>query len=273
MPPKKTRKEPVIPKARDYTRTALVAPSREVEMNIGNAELIVGIDIETHDYEDIKSGLKKGQFGFFHLSDPCVFKQRIVQISWAIGGVDGDATALEEFEEYVVRPEGFAISEKATKKHSITHERALREGLPLRDVLERFMQAMARVEERQGRIGSHNFEFDAGIIMQELENANLHHWRRQWFDMAAKGFCTMDPAIGEWVQHCHGRDRTKDEDGKQVLGLDTLVSLLLPKVGATKTLLDKRHSAGADAQLHRLVFIAMMRMCARACVVNTRHIA
>ena len=38
------------------------------------------------------------------------------------------------------------------------------------------------------------------------------------------------------------------------------VNLLLPKDAATKALLTKLHSAGADAQLHRLIFLAMMKL-------------
>jgi len=53
LPSKKTPKAPINPKVSELTRTALVAPSNEVDMKIGDVALFAGIDIETHDYEEI----------------------------------------------------------------------------------------------------------------------------------------------------------------------------------------------------------------------------
>ena len=103
--------------------------------------------------------------------------------------------------------------------------------------------------------------FDAGIILKELENADMAEEHQAWSRLAKKGFCTMDPDIGEWVQSCSGRDREKAADGYNiVMSLNKAVNLLLPKDDSTKALLTKVHTAGADAQLHRLIFLAMVRL-------------
>ena len=111
---------------------------------------------ETHDFEDKRVSLHRGQFGFLCLCDADVFQQRIVQIGWSVGTTG--AQEPEEREEYVVLPEGFQIAAKATAKHGITEERAQKEGRPLREVLEKFMQAMVRLDERNGRVVSHHLE-------------------------------------------------------------------------------------------------------------------
>ena len=71
----------------------------------------------------------------------------------------------------------------------------------------------------------------------------------------------QDPGIGEWVQNCMGRDREKIADSYQiVLSLNNAANLLLPKDDATKALLAKAHTAGADAEIHRLLFGAMVKL-------------
>ena len=104
-------------------------------------------------------------------------------------------------------PEGF---ESLCRKHPL---------------LEKFMRAMERLNERNGRVVSHHIEcrsgkldprqqpsgrrggnagiyrpsgasrFDAGIILQELENAGMTEEKKTWSSIATKGFCTMDPCI------------------------------------------------------------------------------
>ena len=64
-----TARKPVkVPRARDITTqsVALVKPSEEIVKSIGCRELVVGVDIETHDWETnhgSKGGL--GQYGHY----------------------------------------------------------------------------------------------------------------------------------------------------------------------------------------------------------------
>ena len=73
--------------------------------------------------------------------------------------------------------------------------------------------------------------------------------------------CKLLLDSGEWVQNCMGRDREKKADGYQiVLSLNKAANLLLPKDEITKALLANAHTAGADAELHRLLFGAMVKL-------------
>ena len=150
---------------------------------------------------------------FFNLCHPDDFNQRIVQIGWAVGGVCDDEPA-QRTEEYLVKPDGFVISEKATAKHGISTDRTLSGGHALDIVLCKFMETAADIDARGGCIVAHHLEFDAGIIDRELANAGLACWRPQWSAIARKGICTMDPHIGGWVQECMGKDARTD--GKKV---------------------------------------------------------
>ncbi len=238
-----------------------VAPPAAVARKLGAAKLVIGIDIETADWAERKNKPSRGQFGFYNLCHPEDFDQRIVQIGWATSGLTENAPT--QTKEHLVRPDGFAISAKATKKHGITNELALSEGMPLINVMEDFMHEMARVHELGGRIVVHHLEFDAGIIAKELENAGLDHWRSLWSTIAKEGFCTMDPIIASWVYAHNGRDSCP-EDCKAVMSLKDAANLLLPQTDAIQHLKTKLHTAGADAQLHRLLYIALRKLCDEA---------
>ena len=62
------------------------------------------------------------------------------------------------------------------------------------------------------------------------------------------------------VQACRGRDVQQEEDGRQALSLAKAVNLLVPKDETAQQLLQHAHTAGADAQLHRLVYIALLAL-------------
>ena len=66
----------------------------------------------------------------------------------------------------------------------------------------------------------------------------------------------MDPDIGCWVQKCMGRDVQTDEKSAPMLSLKDAVNMLLPRTEFVEALQSHCRTAGADAQLHRLVYIA-----------------
>ena len=269
MPPKfkviptKNKKQPgQIPKlsALRIGASTAVPPPDVVISKLGCASFIMGVDIETADWVDRRrSNTRKGQFGFYSFCHDDDFEQRIVQIGWA-GGPARDGAPLDEYKEYVVRPEGFAISEKAAAKHGITNEHALTSGMPLRDILDKFMDVVSQLDAIGGKVVIHHLEFDAGIIARELVNAELSHRLPLWRSAARNGICTMDPDIGSWVQKCKGRDVTSDEKSLPMLSLKNAVHMLLPKSELAKSLQAHCHTAGADAQLHRLLYIAFMSL-------------
>lgn len=86
---------------------------------------------------------------------------RLVQLAWLL--VDECGTELKR-KSVIIRPDGFTIPEEAVRVHGITTERALNEGLPLRNVLDEFMQDVELAEEIVG----HNIDFDIHIVGAEL---------------------------------------------------------------------------------------------------------
>lgn len=86
---------------------------------------------------------------------------RLVQLSWILT----DSTGIEmRVKDYIIKPEGFNIPEKATKLHGITTDLAKSKGSLLQKVLEDFI---ADVEAADVIVG-HNVEFDKKIVEAEL---------------------------------------------------------------------------------------------------------
>lgn len=86
---------------------------------------------------------------------------RLVQIAWLL--VENDGNVVKK-KSAIIYPNGFTIPQDATNVHHISTEQAKRDGLPLRDVLEEFMQDFEKAE----CLVAHNIEFDQHIIGAEL---------------------------------------------------------------------------------------------------------
>ena len=94
------KKQAVVPKVPKVSQLRLagptgVPPPDVVAQKLGDATIVLGVDIETADWVDKKQPTKKGQFGFFHFCHPDNLKQKIVQIGWSLGEVREDAPLLE----------------------------------------------------------------------------------------------------------------------------------------------------------------------------------
>lgn len=86
---------------------------------------------------------------------------RLVQLAWIMTDADGN---IMKRKSVIVKPEGFSIPADATAVHGITTERAQKEGLPMREVLEEFVTDLSLAEQIVG----HNIEFDKNIVGAEL---------------------------------------------------------------------------------------------------------
>ncbi len=89
---------------------------------------------------------------------------RLVQLAWQLHTSDG---ALVNRGNLIVRPDGFTIPFNAVKVHGITTERAERDGLPLSEVIDAFLQDLHRADYVMG----HNVSFDVNIVGAELIRA------------------------------------------------------------------------------------------------------
>ena len=105
---------------------------------------------------------------------------RLVQLAWMM--VDKDGNILKR-KSVIVKPEGFSIPADAIAVHGITTERAQKEGLPLREVLEEFTTDLSFAE----RIAGHNVEFDRNIVGAELYRLGMDY--AQLMDKTST--CTM----------------------------------------------------------------------------------
>ena len=229
-------------------------PPPHVKNKIGEHRLAIGIDIETAGWDGTQPIRGSwGQFGFYNLCCPADLGSRIVQLGWSVGEMGTDEVTTKE---RLIKPEGFVVTEQATRVHKITHERAVADGLPLRAVLSEFMDDVLSAYHRGGRVVCHHLEFDAGIIKEELERCGFNQLAEQWAAVARRGFCSMDPELGRWLSTCHGKE-CGPPTSKITMKLKELVGYLLP--GSAK-LLQAYHTAGADATLHLQLYFKLQEM-------------
>jgi hypothetical protein len=177
-----TKKQaPPLPKAADILiQTAeldkspgalSVRPSQILVNRMCAPSVIIGIDVETHDfsYNETTRG-RVGQFGWYTLKEESVIQSaRLVQIGWAIS--TADPAQPVEHKSLFVLPCGFEVSPKIEEftGGQASHEKAMLEGVPLHEALRVFMAEVTGAFNRGGRIVSHHLEFDAGIILCELQ--------------------------------------------------------------------------------------------------------
>ena len=135
------------------------------------------------------------------------------------------------------------------------------EGLKLQDVLNMFIADLRELElQPHGRVVCHHAEFDFGIIDRELQRCGMEEERVVLKRCATSGYCTMNPAIGGWLKTGFGRDASPESKG-DVMKLKTLVSWLMPE---SAHLLERHHTAGADAALHRLLYFKLCEIAGSA---------
>ena len=91
---------------------------------------------------------------------------RLVQLAWQVHDIEGK---LIDVQNYIVKPEGFDIPYNAAKIHGISTQRAEKEGMPLVEVLEIFMQELEKVKFVVG----HNISFDNSIVGCEFLRKNM----------------------------------------------------------------------------------------------------
>jgi len=104
---------------------------------------------------------------------------RMVQIAWQIYDLEGNMIANES---YIIKPEGYIIPKEVAKIHRITTQRAIQEGNDLKEILEKFSNAI----KISDLIVAHNIKFDEKIVGAEFIRKNLQNPILQ-----KEKFCTM----------------------------------------------------------------------------------
>lgn len=91
---------------------------------------------------------------------------RLVQLAWLVYDITGEKLSGGN---YIIKPNGFSIPEEASRVHGISNDQALREGLPLLDVLGEFQSAL----ELANALVAHNMSFDEKIVGAEFLRNNM----------------------------------------------------------------------------------------------------
>ncbi len=92
---------------------------------------------------------------------------RLVQIAWIFATEKTHAFITQA---HIIKPDGYEIPVEASDIHGITQERAMNEGVPILDVLEKFLILNGGAD----RFVGHNVNFDVSIIGAEMFRADLN---------------------------------------------------------------------------------------------------
>ncbi|MGB0917042.1 MAG: DNA polymerase III subunit alpha [Flavobacteriales bacterium] len=85
---------------------------------------------------------------------------RLVQLAWQLHAEDG---SLIEADNFIVKPDGFDIPFNSEQVHGISTQKAIEEGIPLQEALDRFTEVLGKTKI----VAGHNIEFDINIMGAE----------------------------------------------------------------------------------------------------------
>lgn len=118
---------------------------------------------------------------------------RLVQLAYLLFDKNGIKISGGDF---IIKPEGYTIPSDASRVHGISTERALKEGVLLSDVLQKFHSLINEAEI----LIAHNMSFDEKIVGAEflrLGMANLVPAKRKICTMqSTTNFCAINGPYG-----------------------------------------------------------------------------
>lgn len=108
---------------------------------------------------------------------------RVVQIAWSLSDENGN---IKDEKCYIIQPDTDTVfSEGAVRVHGISKQKAIQDGVPMKDVLNELHVALANVKT----IVAHNIQFDDPVIQAELFRANRQSLLQLW--KSKERYCTM----------------------------------------------------------------------------------
>jgi DNA polymerase III epsilon subunit-like protein len=236
-----------------------------IASRLGKPKELIAVDIETHGWPMGTRKVCTGAFGWqlcdYELVSLLDFS-RVVQIAWVVGHADPNAPR-EIKKSYYIRPTDFTITPEAHRKHKITQAFALEHGRPLAEALEKFMTDINPARLRWARLCAHHLEFDAGIILRELQRCVLPDEAAAWEALAHGGYCTMNADLGGWVLPRLTKEAQNEHVGKRFQSLTTMLEAL--KVDGSDTFLTHHHDAESDAEAAFLIYTAALKYAASSC--------
>ena len=241
-----------IPKARDLRvgpLSQLAVPELIRDKFKLPCHVIVGIEIKTHDFLGRRTKWWKGPHGFHNLTDPETFKEaRIVQLGWSVIEEHG----CVKTQQRIIRPDGFAIEERAYARHGITNQKAETQGVSFTEAFADFVATLDRIACGY-RLVAHHLEFGAGVIHEELRRAGRPELSLQFEGIVKAGVCTMDFNIAVWYRTLVG---SEPAEHRIALKLIEMAKQLIP---SREDLFSSQQDAGADAEMVALVYNEMLK--------------
>ena len=108
---------------------------------------------------------------------------RLVQLAWILADEEGNRIHEGNL---IVKPEGFVIPTYATKIHGITTQKALAEGILLKDAISMFKADL----DLANFVVGHNVDFDKKIVGAEMIRLGMKDELEK-----KKSYCTMQSSI------------------------------------------------------------------------------
>ena len=93
---------------------------------------------------------------------------RMMHLSWLLYNSERE---LMDSSDDIIKPEGFVIPIEAEKKHKVTQIQAEDEGVPLKEALERFKDALTKADY----VIAHNMNFNESVVTCEFYRKNISH--------------------------------------------------------------------------------------------------
>ena len=163
----------------------------------------------------------------------------LVSISWQFFNDD----ELRRKETFIIKPKGWTIPEEASAIHGISQERAEKEGISMKAVLELFKQDLTFCD----MVVAHNIDFDRNVIL------NAYKWRLHMdtlFWPYEKEFCTAQNSKGDLKLP----SRQKVPNPKDLYKMPRLDELYEATFGEPAPA--KAHSADRDVEVLQKIFWA-----------------
>lgn len=170
---------------------------------------------------------------------------RLVQLAWILTDKEGN---IVNQKVAIIRPDGFTIPSDAAAIHGITTEVALREGEPIKIVLDEFIQDL---KDAHWLVG-HNIDFDKHIIGAEFDRLGIVNGKLR----LGPSTCTMRAS----TDYC----AIPDPNGQYKYRWPKLQELYQKLFGYK---FDSAHDAMADVTATKDCFFELMRRG----IINTRY--
>ena len=116
---------------------------------------------------------------------------RIVQLSWILIDDNYDGSNYIEMGDLIIKPDGWEIPVEVSNIHGITQEIAHEKGIPIKEALQRFIEAVKKADT----IIAHNISFDDRVVGAEIFRmaGNAEYWES--LKAGKKMVCTMKSSI------------------------------------------------------------------------------